>query len=425
MKKTLTEFLFVACPKAVGGVGTLVLNLVLLRFLGGETAAAYGAYSLCVAIILMADGIFGTAFDMGVLRLAPLYRTDNPSRSYSIERAALRLKAALILGVGLALSLLARPLANVLFGNPEQKHLIYISSAAAGGLLLLRSAQVHAQVDRRFHLYGLMDLLHSALKFGGIAVLLVFFAASPARVLLFFAAAPACVALVFLGAFARRLIFGGDTERGATAELVKFIRWFLGTFFLTTLVSKLDLLMLPVVTRDLHEVGIFAGALVLTMIPELLGVYLSVVFSPRIMPYCREGRFADFFRRFQVGFTGFALMLLAVAFFSLGFLREHLLPGSFAPSATVFLILLPGALAAMVSFPLTIQFLMFVRPAFLVAMESILLLPVGVAYYYAIRDHGAVGAAWVTTASRVLKAVLAQAAAFYWSRHKSPEIEAL
>ena len=419
MKKGLYEFLCVVLPKGVGGVGTIVLNLILLHVLGGEQTGPYGVYSLCVAGILMADGVFGTAFDMGVLRLAPLYRSVHPARSYSIERHALALKAGLVVTASLVVSLLAGPLSRLLFQAPGYEHLLHISCCAATALLLLRSTLLHLQIDRRFTLYGLVDLLHHVLKFGGIGAMLAFADATPANVLAWFAAAPSVAFVLFIGVLGRRLLFERSGERGVARELLGFVRWFLLTFCVTTLVSKLDILLLPILTGDLDEVGIFGGALVLTLIPELLGVYASVVLTPRIMPAFRDGRFPAFFQKYQAVATSVGVALFMAVWASMGFLKAHVLPESFERSALLILILMPGALGAMTSFPVAIPFLMFVRPRFFLALECVLLAPTLVLYYFAIRHYGALGAAWVTTGSRTLKALIAQYMAWHWA-HLDP-----
>ena len=86
MKNLFREFFLVALPKVVGGFGTIVLSMVLMRhFLEPET---FGIYYLCVAAILLADAVVGCAFDLSVLRLAPVYRSTRIEDSYRIEKIA-------------------------------------------------------------------------------------------------------------------------------------------------------------------------------------------------------------------------------------------------------------------------------------------------------------------------------------------------
>jgi O-antigen/teichoic acid export membrane protein len=97
---------------------------------------------------------------------------------------------------------------------------------------------------------------------------------------------------------------------------------------------------------------------------------------------------------------------LIVGLSGLDLIRQYVLPERYARSTGVFAILLPGALASTVSFPLSIAFVMFVRPSFLFKLELIIL-PITVVFYLMIIDpFGAVGAAWVTTVTRLVKAVI-------------------
>ncbi|MFQ5973230.1 MAG: lipopolysaccharide biosynthesis protein [Alphaproteobacteria bacterium] len=166
----------------------------------------------------------------------------------------------------------------------------------------------------------------------------------------------------------------------------------------------------------LEDVGLYAGAQVYTMVPDLLGSYLAVVLSPRIMPLYRAGRFFSFYWRTQLAVAGVAIGLYGLFLASSGLLQDTLFPASFDASHPVILVLMPGALAGMISFPLTLSFVMFLRPRFLLWLD-LATLPLLVALYvYAIDGYGVVGAAWVTTGMRLAKTVIVQIVAWRWAR---------
>lgn len=411
MKKGVLEFLFVASPKVLGGMLTIAVNAVLLRYLG---PGQYGIYSLCLAAILLADGVFGSAIDLGVLRLAPLYRASDLARSLAIEKAALYLKLLLCLAACLPLFLFAAPISERLFHQADTRYLIYLTCFVATAMLLLRSTLVHMQVDHKFMLYGALELLHSILKFGGIAVLLVFFQPTPGALLLLFAVAPT---VVFLLAMKNMpwLNSGQASVQPPLVELFGVVKWFLLTFSFSAVLSRADIFALTVFS-NIHEVGIFSGGYVFAMIPELLGTYLAVVLSPRIMPYCRNGRFYELFKRVQLGCVAVAVVLFASAWLGMGTFAPYLMPGAYTRSSEVLLILLPGTLAAMAAFPLVIPFLMFVRPRFIFVVDVVTLPLVLSLYYYAIQAHGAIGAAWATAISRFAKLAFFQIMAWKWAR---------
>lgn len=412
LRTFVIECLCVALPKLLSGAGTTAVQLVLLRYLGPEP---YGMYALCVTGILLADGVLGSALDMGVLRLAPLYRLHDRTRSLAIEHTALLLKGALAAGTGGVLLVYAEPLSRYLFQHDGTALLLYLSSAAICGLLMLRSSLVHLQVEQQFAQYGLLDLAHNVGKFGGIALVLGCVAVTPAMLLACFALAPGAVFVVYLVTYGRVLWPRLPLAPGAGKELLGAVHWSLLTFGLGTLSSRLDIVLLTMQATMTH-VGLFSGAQTFALIPELLGTYLGVVLSPRIMPLYQAGRFFPFFRRFQLASFGACGVCYVLAWLSMERVAPWLLPATFAPSAKLILVLLPGALAGLATFPLTIAFLMFVRPKFLVAMECVAAPLVVLLYLYAIQQHGALGAAWVTSGSRVLKAALAQAVAWKWAR---------
>jgi O-antigen/teichoic acid export membrane protein len=412
-KKFLLEFFFVAFPKILTGAGTTGVNLVLLRYF---TPEEFGVYSLCVAGILLTDSILGSAIDIGVLRLATLYHKTETLRSLAIEKAALLLKLAAVLVVGSVLALFAEPLSLLLFQQEGKIYLLYLCSWAALGMLLLRSILVHLQVEGQFVFYGSLDLLHNVLKFGGVVLILLFAQASPGAVLTFLALGPTCVFVFGLGTCGKTILTRHSTPPGVVSELLHFVKWSLPTVGLWMLISRLDIFLLTL-RSTMSEVGLFSGGQAFAAIPELIGYYLAVILSPRIMPDYREGRFFAFFWRFQLASFVVCVMIYLTAVLSMDSLSPYFLPASFAPSADVILILLPGTLASMMAVPLAGWFLMFMRPRFLFATYCITAPVVVVLYLYAIEQYGAIGAAWVTSTCRLILSVIAQVVTWKWSRH--------
>lgn len=411
MKQGVREFVLVAGPKVMSGVLVIAVNALLLRFLGPSD---FGIFSLCVTIIIIADGALGAAFDMGVLRLAPLHMAREPRRAFAIEQVALVLKLLLVLMVASCLCLFSNDVARWLFHQENSGHLLYLTCLGATGSLLLRSVLTHLQVARRFMDYGVLDLAQSLLKIVLISFALMWLRPTPAVLLAAVAVAPL---LVFLWGAWREGILSARQNlgyRGALDEFIPVVKWFLVTFGFSALLSRVDIFLLTWFS-DIEQVGIFSAAMVFAMIPELLGTYLAVVFGPRIMPYFRDGRFKRLYRRVQSGCLGIALTLYTLAFVGVGDVAPYLFPASFAASASVLMILLLGTLAAMAAFPLAIPFVMFVRPKFIFYLDLASAPLLAVAYFFAIKAHGAIGAAWVTALSRLIKLGIVQFMAWKWS----------
>ena len=80
----------------------------------------------------------------------------------------------------------------------------------------------------------------------------------------------------------------------------------------------------------------------------------------------------------------------------------ELLPAAFRESADIFLILLAGNLVSFATFPVALPLVMFIRPRFMVLMDCIAL-PVLLALYSLAVSQGAIGVAWVTTTSLIVR----------------------
>ncbi len=252
------------------------------------------------------------------------------------------------------------------------------------------------------------------LRFGGIALVLVLFPITPAYILTFYAASPILVFLICLGILGKNFWGKLERQKEATLELLRYVKWFLLTFSVGATISRMDIYFLTTLS-NIREVGIFSGGFTYALIPELLGTYLTVVFGPRIMPYFREGIFLPFFQKVQIACIVSAIAIFFITIFSMEIVAPYLFPASFKKSSQVLLILLPGSLAAMVTFPITLSFLMFVRPSFWLTMEFVTLPLLIVCYIYAIRHYGSLGAAWTTSIFRVSKAVFGQIMACRWA----------
>jgi len=160
------------------------------------------------------------------------------------------------------------------------------------------------------------------------------------------------------------------------------------------------------------QAGVFSAAQNLTVPFQLLGQYLSVVFTPRIMPLWSSGRLERVYWLFQCGALLLCLAGLAAFLLGIGLLIPGVLPASYLPAAAVAKWLLPAALTAIINFPWTVPFLLFTHPRFLFAMDAVALLVLSGIYYVAILRHGALGAAIVTTSYALLKTGVFQFLAF-------------
>ena len=410
LKKSTGEFLAIAAPKVMAGVSTFAINLALMRRF---SVVQFGILMLCSTVILLSDTILGSSLDLAVLRLAPLEHGRDEPLCLAIQKTGIFLKA----GVGLlyCLAIAVCAWSSGLLREAGASELLIATCVAVLTLLLLRSAQVHAQIARRFYLYGLLDSLQLIVEFGGISALILLGRANLPRVLFLFALGPLSGFALWRAIAGRELFsaFSG-TYSDLAAKLWRYGRWFLLTFGLANLLSRLDIFLLSK-WSTLNEVGIFSAGQFIAWVPVLVGTYLAVVLTPRIMPLTRDGRFNAFYRKFQPALLGLCLLGYLVSFVAIPLVGPRLLPRAFARSMPIISVLLPGALAGFATFPLTLSFIMFVRPKFFFFMDCVSFPLLVLAFYYMIPRYGALGAAWITSTANLTRAAVAQWMAWQWS----------
>jgi O-antigen/teichoic acid export membrane protein len=368
--------------------------------------------SVCITWILMSDAVMGAAVDMGVLRLAPLRYQRDPRQSLEFQQAALIMKPLGALALGLPILALAQPLSQALFQTPSGGHLLFLSMISVIGLLIMRSVQVHFQVTSSFVRYGVTDLLHSFFRFGPIALLLLSGHASPTTVLLCYSVAPFLLIGALLPTAARRLMMV-TPSRIVCLELWRTVRWYLATTTLGSIIARMDIFLVSLLA-GIRQAGIFAAAQVIALIPQLIGMYIAVVYAPRIMPLLKAGTLAPAYWRFQkrVALASVGVYVATFTSFKLQWLPSWGLPESFRDTPAVILILLPAALCALYSFPYTISLLLFTRPTALFAFDFLSLPLLLICYTCIIPSHGAIGAAAVTSGFSLSKTAFMQALAY-------------
>jgi O-antigen/teichoic acid export membrane protein len=408
----VVRFLLVSVPKVASGVGTVALNIFLLRRLPEEDLALI---SLCLAGVLLVDSIAGSALDLGTLKLASSVNDTDRLVSLEIQKHAIYFKLIALAFAAILVVLVGKPFWNGLTHQTSHHNLLFISLAAAGGLLLVRSAQVQMQVDRKFFIYGLLDTMHVSLRFGGIAVVSLIGLLSPSSILVCYVVAPACVILAWLLLWGRRMLSSLRVSIPRLREIFECTKWFLLTFSLSTLISRMDLLL---VSRwsGLKEAGYYAAGQIFAMIPQLLGLYMSVVLGPSIMPRIRSGTFFAMFRSTQLmilSLSGAGYVLFLVLW---PLVSPLILPERYLQAGAVIKALIPGAFAGMATFPLILSFVMFIRPRFLFSVDCVSLPFLLLLYWYAIRHFGAAGAAVVTSFAALSRAAIAQVMAWRWAR---------
>ena len=417
----LQQATLVILPKLLAGVGTAGIGLVMMRFMA---PTEFGVLSLCLSGLLMMDGLLGSAFDLAAVRIATNGAEDRTS-SYQAQQSCIALKLGAVFISGLLLMPFRHLLLDKFFDGYRNAPLT-LTLLSGCAVLLLRSAQIYFQLEKRFSSYGLIDLGHSGLKLLGIACLIVTAKLTPTNVMAVYLLAPSTLVLVWVIRNGQQIFVHTAVSFAMTRQMFGQARWYLLTFGIGTLVARGDLWLVAHYT-NMHTAGMYSAAQLLALIPPMIGTYLSVVVSPRIMPLLNAGKLLAFTARVQS-----SLLLLSIAGFIIALTLlprfSSLLPQKFHEALPVLLILLPGSLAGFVCFPLTLTTLMFLRPRFLVFLDVATVPIILVAYSILVPQFGITGAAWISSAVAVGRALAVQSVVLFTIRHvpqPTPSVEAL
>jgi len=365
---------------------------------------------------MLFDALLGLALDLGTMALHTGGKPCDGAEIKPVEKASIRLKltagAALLLLMGFS----GEWLGYRFLHGPGGRDFFLVLTAGGIGTLLVRSAQIYFLARMRFVLYGAIDILHSALRLLFVGLALYLGAASAISILGCYSVAAIAVAticFVYGNAVAgwRKVRPGWSDGR----ELLRSSGPILASVGANSVVSRLDVFLLALRSNPL-QLGLYSAALTIATIPEILGAYLSPAFLPRILPACRAGTFRELFRRFHLAVYAVAGVLFALAFLVGKPLLSRFLPVTYQPAIGMVLILIPGTLAVASYFPLTLSFLLMLRPRTFLIVDSVAAPILAAAYFFLAPAHGALAAAWITCVYRLVKAAIIQARAYALAR---------
>ncbi len=399
------DVLSVGTAKLINGAASFLIRIYPVRFLDPDS---YGVLNLGLTCLMLFDALVGSALDLGTMGLIAGGRTCEGSEVRPEEKAAVRLK----LGLGVVLlgffALTGEWFGNVFLHGPGGRQFFLVLSAAGTAILVLRSAQLYFQARLRFRVFAAIDLAHSAMRVLLVGVVLYGGWTDALSILACFGFAPAIVVVAFFFYARTGARWGEVRSRWASArEVLRTSGPIVATFSVGTIVSRLDMFLLAWRGTP-AQLGLYGAAFTLATIPEVAGTYLAPAFLPRILPARKAGTFFGWFRRFHLvtflALGGALAIGLAVGRPAIAWL----LPSRYALSSELVQVLLPGTLAAASVLPLTLNFLMLTRPrSFLIV--DLAAAPILIACFWVlVPEYGAVAAAAITCAHKLVRAGVIQ-----------------
>lgn len=407
------DFLIVGTAKLLNGAASFFIRVYTVRFLD---PVAYGVLSLGLNCLMLFDALVGSALDVGTMALLTSGKPCDTAGVQPIEKASIRLKLAMGLTLMMLLGMSGEWLGQQFLHGPGGRD--FFLNLAVGGtcILLVRSAQLYFQARMRFVVFAAIDIMHSSLRILFVGLVLWLESAPATKILACYAAAAAVVAAVFfiygnVAAGWRKVSPSWSDGRAVLRSSAPVM----ASVGVSSIVSRLDVLLLALRGTPV-QLGLYSAALTIATIPEIIGAYLSPVMLPRILPAYRAGAFRPLYRRFHL--ITFALLgaVLAVAFVAGKPLLGLFLPLKYQPSISMVLILIPGTLAVASFLPLTLNFLLMVRPRTFLIVDSVAIPILAACYYILTPVHGALAAAWITVVHRFVKSAIVQSRAYALAR---------
>lgn len=400
-----------------GGAAALAFlsNVLVARWLGPE---AYAPFAILFAVMMVVSGLAGPPLDMSLVRFAARYISEDRDESGPYFRFVFHVKCwagIVILVLGL---IGARPLTRMLIesGVPADAASRYTPPwgmflAFVGGVIITfwSFAQAYYQAHQRFVRYGRFELTSSALRLVFVVVLL--FLGTHSVMVMFEAYVAALFVVMVTGWHSLpRDLFRAQMPSGAGKAFFHFAKWVMLAGIFTTLVQRLDILLLGHFGVAKSEVGNYGAAVSLALLGDLFVLTVLHVMLPRASQIKTAGEMVRFLKRFWLpSLLAGGVMACGVVFAEpaarLAFGRAFVLTGQ------LFAILFAGAVTALAAAPAVAAVFAMGAPRVVAILEGVRLGATLVVGIWVVPRYGVVGMAWTMSAVRGTIALLTYVAA--------------
>ncbi len=284
--------------RVVGAGFAFIGNVFVARWLG---PAAFGDFYLLFTIMTIVAGLTGPAIDTSLVRFAARTRHSGPARANTYFAFAWRLKLAMALLTLVAGAGVAWPLHALLFNSAGAPPVWTVTLAFAGGVAvsLWGFSLSYFQAHERFTPYSAFECASSMLRFTLVVGLVLAAVRLVPVYLAVYVAAPATMACIAWWLVPRAVVHA-PTSWAVGAELFRFAKWVLLATVFTTLVQRLDLVLLAALGVAQEEVGRYGAAVSLVLLGELVLLTLYSVLLPKASALREAGHLRQFIGGFRI-----------------------------------------------------------------------------------------------------------------------------
>ncbi len=375
-------------------------NILVIRALGPD---GFGVVIVATVFLTVLWQVTGRGLDQALVRCVATFGREDQGRVPAACQTVHQIK--LVLGGGLVLVgvVLAVPLTHFFVGRDVSAAPLAVAALGALTASLWGYTGASLQAARAFARYTFVQVANAIVRLVLTVALFAMGIMTPVLALVAvttgYAGGAACGYLL-----APAAVRGLHGRADLRPTIYRYSRWLVISSIVYLLYTRQDQLLLARLAGA-ETAGVYGAAITFIQLVDLLTASLLTVFLPRVCEQSDRGGL-----RRQVRTSLWVSAALAVPAIALLFVARpamsSLLGPRFGPSIPIFTIIFPGAVFNMLTHPLQAVLHTRGKTHLLTGLDVLVVCANGVANYSVIPTYGALGAAVVALATRVLSGVL-------------------
>lgn len=387
----------ISTGKIFSAAFAFLLSVIIARKLG---ASCFGFVTLSLSVAIITHELIGSeCIDNGLVRFASLYLKTDKKRANILFKVALKFKLLIVTIVLLLSTILFKTSLVSAISKPELKVALILGILTGCVISFWRYILALIQSFERFRLYAFINTIPNVAKVLMILLLILIGYLNLINVLLVNAAA---ILLGFIIGFLfipKEFIWEKGNQRDVAFQLLHFSKWIFISNLLAALCFRLDILMLSYY-KNADLVGKYSVALSFITTLDLLYVSILTKYFPQVSRLTSKSEFMKQIKKsLLISLT--LTIFLSVLFFSAKPIILLAYSKSYIDSIIYFKILLTGFLFTLTFNPLFLILYTLNKPYILTFIFFIMLITNFCGNLLFIPSWGAIGAAFVVTATRV------------------------